>query len=164
MSVMRREREEGGNPGISLLNPDSWHHWRAQIHLSASWQRVIKTEFAETLVPSLFFEWRFTINSLQRLCRKHINKSHCNGGICSKCKCNKVAPKKLSSNWLVWNHQPEYSKARRECHDKEMLLNCIMQYLEEREREGRKLLVPGLSFTNSFYTFWNSQNIPVCSL
>lgn len=63
-NVSYEEGERGKNPGVSLLNPDSWHHWRAQMHLSTSWQRVIKTEFAETLVPSLFFEWRFTINSL----------------------------------------------------------------------------------------------------
>lgn len=86
MSVMRKKKK---NTGISLLNPDSWHHWRAQIHLSTSWQRVIKTEFAETLTPSLFFEWRFAINSLQRLCRKHINKRNCNRGTYSKCKCRK---------------------------------------------------------------------------
>lgn len=83
------EEKKKKNTGISLLNPDSWHHWRAQIHLSTSWQRVIKTEFAETLTPSLFFEWRFAINSLQRLCRKHINKRNCNRGTYSKCKCSK---------------------------------------------------------------------------
>ena len=101
MSVMRRKKYTG----ISLLNPDSWHHWRAQIHLSTRWQRVIKTEFAETLTPSLFFEWRFAINSLQRLCRKHINKRSCNKGIYSKCEC-----RKLLFNWLAWCNQCLYSK------------------------------------------------------
>lgn len=101
---------EKKNTGISLLNPDSWHHWRAQIHLSTSWQRVIKTEFAETLTPSLFFEWRFAINSLQRLCRKHINKRYYNRGTYSKCKMQQGASRKLLSNWLAWSYQCVYPK------------------------------------------------------